>query len=418
MSDEQIDSEFFLWQGAGRVVAGQGHRDLYCRISVDPGGDLQIRAEDRTASAPFDFLNEKDLRFAIPGIIEGAPILCLQASFSSAEGHTYTFTPKRSPIWITKSKKLCSGRTAIVNFATYRVGGQRARFELKGCGWNALFIPVSEQTLTIPKNMQNKSYLITHQVEFSRSDDSPFTPTDLYAFLENLSLFLSFCRGQWVATSFTVAFNADGDLGLEQWGGGRVSSWHDAFNWIDRYNSDAIIQLYPLFLDKLQDESWNDALSHVVYWLTRAAIDNVGPDGGCILLQATLERLAWHILVRKRKAISEEGFRNLAAADQLRLLLTVLSVPMSIPEGLADLAAFGKAKALDGPGVFTIIRNKVVHPPKLLAKQQALPYYDAYLLGRWYVELAVLSACGYTGTYSNCTRENRWVGQVERVPWA
>jgi hypothetical protein len=419
MTDEQIDSEHFLWQGTGRVMAGQVHRDMNCRISVDSSGDLQIRAEDQTASTPvLDFLNEKDLRLTIPELAEPARIFCRQASINSAGRAIYTFTPKRSPIWITKSETLRFGRTAIVNFAPYYMGAQHGRFELKGCGWNALFIPMSEQTLAIGKSMQNENYVITHQVEFSRCDGSLFAPIDLHVFLEKLSLFLSFCRGQWVATSSTVAFKADGEVGLEQWGTGRVSSWRDPSSWIDRHHGDAITQLYPLFLEKLEDESWDDAFSHVVYWLTRAEIDNVGPDGGCILLQATLERFAWHLLVRTRKAISEQGFRDLTAADQLRLLLNVLSVPTSIPGGLVELAALGKSRTLDGPGVFTFIRNQLVHPPKLSAKREALPYYEACRLAKWYVELAVLSACGYTGTYSNCTREGRWVGEVERVPWA
>jgi hypothetical protein len=177
-------------------------------------------------------------------------------------------------------------------------------------------------------------------------------------------------------------------------------------------------QLYAEFVEKLLHEAWLDAIHHVVYWFARADTNNVGPDGACILLQAALERLAWHVLVRERNAISERGFQDLTAADQLRLMLNILAIPTTIPNGLAKLHALGRSRAFDGPGVFTFIRNRLTHPPKLSAGMERLPYYEAYRLAQWYVELAILSACGYTGQYGNRTILRRWVGQVEKVPWA
>jgi hypothetical protein len=137
-----------------------------------------------------------------------------------------------------------------------------------------------------------------------------------------------------------------------------------------------------------------------------------------ILIQAVLERFAWHLLVRQREALSEKGFSDLTAADQMRLMISVLDLPKQVPDGLTELAAFAKAKGLDAAEAFTRVRNRIVHPPKLQAREEKLPYYDTYRLGRWYAELAVLAACGYKGKYSNRTRKDQWVGQVEEVPWA
>jgi hypothetical protein len=63
------------------------------------------------------------------------------------------------------------------------------------------------------------------------------------------------------------------------------------------------------------------------------------------------------------------------------------------------------------------VRNRLVHPPKPNRKEMKLPYFEAFTLGKWYVELIMLSACGYTGKYSNRTKIRRWVGEVEHVPW-
>jgi hypothetical protein len=123
-------------------------------------------------------------------------------------------------------------------------------------------------------------------------------------------------------------------------------------------------------------------------------------------------------LVRERGAISDKGFRELSAADQIRLMLNILSIPTEIPVGLVSLQKLGKSKGLEGPEAFTYIRNRLTHPPKQGATSALLPLYEAYCLAQWYVELAILSACGYNGEYGNRTIIRRWVGQVEKVPWA
>jgi hypothetical protein len=402
------------------LIAGKMQHQVNCRVflTASPGKGLRI-----DVSSPFEFdfiglLNGEDSSIEIPGVTKPVQLILANAPIGSQAGSVLTFGLKHSPIWFTKSEKLRLGRTAIINFAQYWVGGPGyQRFELKACGWTALFIPVSERTLAVAETMHDENHRITHQVEFERDDKSLFTAAEAQKFLGELSLFLSFCRGQFVATSFTVAVNSNGEAAMEQWGTGRVSPWRRPSNWLDEHHGDAISQLYRAFCERLQDESWNDALSHVVYWFTRAETDNVGPDGACILLQAALERFAWHLLVRERKALSEKGFRDLAAADQLRLMLNVLSIPAATPLGLAQLAAFAKSRGVDGPEAFTLIRNQLVHPPKASAAPKRLPYYEAYCLGKWYVELAVLSECGYSGKYSNRTLEKRWVGQVEDVPW-
>jgi len=170
--------------------------------------------------------------------------------------------------------------------------------------------------------------------------------------------------------------------------------------------------------DKMLDEAWAETISSVVYWLRRSELDGAGVDGGIILIQAALERFAWHVLVRDRGAISDEGFKSLTAADQMRLMLNAMRIPRTVPEGLEGLVRFAKAAGgIDAPEAFTRVRNRIVHPPKPKAKKAIFPYYDTYRLGRWYAELCVLSCCGYTGKYSSRVRKDQWVGQIEDVPW-
>ncbi len=417
VENEQSKSDYLFWQGQARLIAGKAEHIINCRIFLRSLSDLRICSDN-----PFGFrllgLDNNGLKIDLPGLTEPADVF-IQEWFDNNRGEaTLSFQLRRSPIWSAKSEQLHLGRTAIVNFSQYWMGSpKRNSFELKSCGWAACFIPISEETLVMPTSMQSDNYRVTYQVEFSREDNSVFTVAAAQEFLEHLSIFLSFCQGQWVATSLTSATDADGALALEQWGTGRVSSWREPSGWLDEHHGECIVQLYDKFCAKLMDSSWNRTLSAVVYWLARADTNTAGTDGACILLQTSLERIAWHILVIDRKILSKRLFETLSAADQIRHMLKELSIPAAIPEGLDGLKALAGPNGLDGPGVFTLIRNRLVHPPKTEGSK-SLPYYEAYCLAKWYVELSVLSVCGYLGQYSNCTLRNRWKGQVECVPWA
>lgn len=381
-------------------------------------GDLIIESEDVSGNLPLS-IQAKDAQLDVPGVREPLDVTVIPKAWSS-EGHSsFTLMPLRTPCWFSRSRALRSGRLAVINFAPYWIGSpQNLNFELKALGWRAQFIAVTDKYLEIPQFKSDDNFRVTHQVEFSRQDGSPFTELEAQNLIWKLSLFLSFCRGHWVACSLTVGLDENGEMALEQWGTGRVSIWREPSGWLDEHSGDFIGQLYEKFLTKLQQQTWLDAIKSVVYWFTRADTNNVGPDGACILLQAALERLAWHIIVRERNAISAKGFQDLTAADQLRLMLNMLSIPTTIPNGLAKLQALGRSRTLDGPGVFTYIRNRLTHPPKVSTPSEQLPYYEAYCLAQWYVELVILASCGYTGKYANRTMMRRWVGQVEMVPWA
>jgi hypothetical protein len=393
---------------------------MNCRVYQQFGGKGELVIEGENLSGPMNrFIHTDDAQLEIPGISEPIQV-SVSGSLWNLDGYIcLTLKPLQTPCWFSKSRVLLSGRFVVINFAHYWVGSPaNLSFVLKAEGWIAQFIAVTEKSLEVPKMNAEDEFRPTHQVEFSRDDSSLFTEREAQGFLWKLSLFLSFCRGQWVGHFLMVGLDENGEMALEQWGTGRVSTWREPLGWLDEHNGNCICQLYEKFSQKLQNEAWLDAVNHVVYWFARADTNNVGPDGACILLQAALERLAWHVLVRERNAISEKGFRDLTAADQLRLMLNILSIPTTIPNGLSKLQTLGRSRSMDGPEIFTYIRNRLTHPPKISATKEQLPFYEAYCLAQWYVELAILSACGYTGEYGNRTTMRRWKGQVERVPWA
>lgn len=292
-------------------------------------------------------------------------------------------------------------------------------FKLVIDDWLFDFTPVTDSTLLYSPSVQSSSYFFTHHLCMQKSDRSSFFTRDAHDKLNDLATFFSFCHGHWVSTALTYGIDEHGQVGMEEWGTRKVSRWCRGSNWLDEHHGNCMVELFPGFMKLLaKSAEWKDAIQIATYWYIRADTNLVGPDGSCILLQAALERLAWHVLVRDRCSLSEDGFSRLTAADQLRLLLSALSIPLDLPPGLVDLCHAAKAATWsDGPQAFAGVRNRIVHPPKRGQQTTGLPYYDAYRLAKWYLDLAILSLCGYQGVYSNQTKERRWTGQVEPVPW-
>lgn len=364
-------------------------------------------------------LGRSDLNLIVPVVTHPIRIFLRKTSQSATGQASLIFVPKRSPVWTKASEPLVRGRASLLNFTGFEVGAySKAGFELTAVGWNLTIIPIIEEILAHPQPRKMGRRRVTHQLEFSRADASSFTAPEMLSFLENVGQFFSFCHGGWIGLALAVGFTQDGTSETQAWGHTRIGRLSRPDSFLDKHHLECLAQLYPAFMTKMRDPDWADAISNVVYWLRRSELDSAGTDGGIILLQTALERFAWHVLVRDSGMFSRRAFEALSAADQIKHLLAKFNIPITVPDGLSELASFARSKTLDAPGALTTIRNRLVHPPKTSSLATAYPYYDAYRLGRWYIELAVLAACGYTGKYSNRTRAELWVGQVDDVPWA
>jgi len=67
----------------------------------------------------------------------------------------------------------------------------------------------------------------------------------------------------------------------------------------------------------------------------------------------------------------------------------------------------------------TEIRNSIVHPKKssFSLAGEVSATYEVWVLGQWYLELALLQLFGYTGHYSNRLIGDTCAEQVSKVPW-
>ncbi|HML18005.1 MAG TPA: hypothetical protein VK419_13325 [Bryobacteraceae bacterium] len=348
-----------------------------------------------------------------------ADVRC-DAFLTSTSNGIVGLSPQREPIVVGQSENLTEIEFDLINFPEFwAMSGPSTRLpenhlDMVVAGWRMEIRP--PRTSPEVDALRSTLHSVTHTCTLQKSDQGAFTSEEAHNFLNVIHDVMSFAAGRWVAPVLVRGFDRDRQIRWEEWGTrplhpnlGRIETWFDTHH--AQELTDTLSGASELRKDSNRAKTFHSAL----YWYLRSSGLAAGVDGGIILLQAALELLSWHIFVTERKALSREGFGKLPADDQLRLLIESCGIPTGIPSGLADLTSTAKELNWnDGPKALAAVRNLLVHP----GKQREVPYYDAWRLAEWYVELVLLRMLSFSGEYSDRTKAQRWVGAVEPVPWA
>lgn len=261
-------------------------------------------------------------------------------------------------------------------------------------------------------------YGLTHIGCFYRADSSQFDGKTAMTMLEHLHHLFTFSKGSFCSPVLAVGFNDNEQKVWELLNSPR-EPWSNPISWFDSHHCDQLVNLFPGFIEKFEDKTWGDTLQKVLYWYARSADPSgSGIDTGIILTQIAIERLAYEYSVNHKKMLDAEDFQKLKASNKFRLLFSSLGIPMVISESQTEIHKVAKIFGYsDAPHALTDIRNSLVHPKKNRDKELKDVYYEAWALGLWYLELAILSICNYHGTCFNRLSGELWVGNVENVPW-
>lgn len=244
-----------------------------------------------------------------------------------------------------------------------------------------------------------------------------FTGKEAADCLNAVRFFLSFAKGGWCEPICAVGFDTSDNHVWESWSSPK-ESWHVPFTWFDARNGIQLASLFPGFMKRWRNSDWSEALKEVIYWYLNANFSSHGIDAGIILAQAAIERLSFEYTVKDKRLLMANGFKDLWASDKFRLLFSSLGIPIEISKDTPDIETLSKKfNWQDAPHALTEIRNSLVHPEHKRRGQLDAAYYEAWNLGLWYLGMGLLAICGYSGTYGNRLKQ-RWVGQVEEVPWA
>ncbi|MGO9180061.1 MAG: hypothetical protein ACLQHS_12510, partial [Candidatus Limnocylindrales bacterium] len=288
----------------------------------------------------------------------------------------------------------------------------RGRALLSGSGWRFTIDGHANTRRLCDSLKSTGGYAITHIGVLEREDGTAFRPSKADDRLLCVGTFLSFAAGAWAMPQLDVGVAADGRALYREYGVKQVAPWGGRFRWFHEIDGASLEHAFTGF-DKLWARSeWREPLRKLIYLYVEA--NDRPPDVGLVLAQAALEQMAWNLLVNDRQVLSRTGFDKLSAADQLRRLVATSGIPLDTPSTLRHLAGMNTPDA-DGPYWVTQLRNDFVHPPR--GGQSARTsgrIVDAWLLGVWYLELALLRLMDYSGEY----RSRLNSGEVSRVPWS
>ena len=286
------------------------------------------------------------------------------------------------------------------------------QIELRSAIWNVTLRSM-ERANEIRKYLHTKGgHVVSHVVNVSRTDNGSFSGEVAGVLLEGLRLFLCLVVGRECRAVCPVGYNALGDRVWSQWSSPNL--WEDnVLSWFHGRDSTPLAALFPGFMQRWEAERWREALKEAISWYVSGNQASRGIEGGMIFAQSAIERLAYEYCVCEKVYVRTQGFKGLPAADQYRMLLSSLSIPLGIPaEATALLAAAKSNNWEDGPKALTQLRNDLVHGGIKRANWSNDCYVEAWKLSLWYVEMVLLALCGYSDLHWN--RNNR---QVEAVPW-
>lgn len=303
-------------------------------------------------------------------------------------------------------------------------GMWRGRLILEAENWY-ISIDRLENFGNIMKSLKSKGgYAITHVGTLERSDKKPFTTEEADDVLEALHWFLSFSRGFRTSPILLVGYDNSGEKVWEKCTSYTTSPWRSVHSWFaDSQDSCSLSKLFPGFLNHWRNTTWNQPIRFAIHWYLASIAQAGDVQGSIVLMQAAFEILAWTLLVEEKAIISQQEFKRLPAAEQLRRLLLQCGVPLEIPDSLTELLKASKElNWVDGAQALTEIRNAIVHPnPKKRQKYLNRPFaeqIDAYKLGLWYLELILLNLFEYKGDYFNRIANKEFYQEnIEAVPW-
>jgi hypothetical protein len=269
-----------------------------------------------------------------------------------------------------------------------------------------------------PRNRKRHSPSLSHVCCLTRTDGSKFDGKTARQRLLDLRLFFTFSQGAFCPPVMPVGYD-NNDKSV--WALGSSPHHPDSsMSWFDRHHSEELARLFPGFMSRLEDDRWRETFHTVIYWGARSNnTHGSGIDTGIILTQIALERLAYEYSLDKQDNKFSKSFEKLKyPSDKLRYLFSNLEIPHEIPKKFSKIEELSAKEGFaDAPRFLTELRNSMVHPDNKRRNLFTDLYPDAWRLGMWYLELAILRLCHYEGTYANRLADEHWVGQVEDVPW-
>lgn len=265
----------------------------------------------------------------------------------------------------------------------------------------------------------DEQFVVTHIGRLRRADRSTFDAAKAAEVLHGWQVALSFALGRWVAPAVPVGFDPNGSRAWEKWAPWRCDPLDGfAAAWWDTRNGDDLAAFATAFLDAYLDPAHRDEVRLVAMHTIAANHSRTTIEARAMLAQAGLEYFAWVRLVLSGPMTTTTA-KDLCAAKKIRRLLADAEVAPDVPTGLPVLRDKAEERELDGPGIATWVRNRLIHP-----KSAGEPYqieglvWETSQLLLEYSELLLLHRLGYQGRVLRRYPPRRSAHDSHVVPWA
>ena len=297
---------------------------------------------------------------------------------------------------------------------------------LKHDKWEILLKPFEKISNLFEELDRDGGFAFTYEVHIKFNGRAPFVLGQVLFLLEGLEIFLSFMRRAWCQPFFFTGI-ANGNpifllhpnllLGPVR----PLTRWKREPLWCNNHFQRDLSNAFHRFMEIY--EEWQLAvtgegiseyehLTMIILNYIEAGLTTFG-ETAIVLTQSVLESIAYMQAKKSGRTFGKYEKTD----DKIRWLLSELGIAADIPPEAKDLQVYLNVrkryipKPFDGPRAITYFRNSIVHPtPEKLTRslgratekvpsEKAMRY--AIILGRMYMELAILAVLKYEGNYTN-----------------
>jgi hypothetical protein len=418
-----------LYTGLGTLtVRGQeiaGDVTVTARWLPRPRTDIEVRVGQLPNDLGLLQSSNERLRahLTLDGL--GATVEVAGNGFTLGRDLNLRLEPAEDAISVGEPADADSVRCYILNLTWFWPGpGAASAHTLRSEHWLCELVPQRTEGDLVKQLQQEGGYALTHSCSITRLPGGSIDRAASRDLLHALAHFFGFIQGAWAPPLFAKGLAGE-NVRWREWYHRYHQPWQShGPSWFDVSTGESVPELFPGFMAQWESDLWRDSLRSAIYWYIQCNRIGFGIDGALILAQAALERLAWTYVLDDKRLISVGGFRQLSAADQIRMFLTSAGVPVQIAENLPVLRKHATAHNwIDGVQAIVEVRNALIHGNpdarrRHFADGQLDLLRDAWLLALHLLELALLRICDYDGMYASRIDLPQSLGKVVRVPWA
>jgi len=330
--------------------------------------------------------------------------------------------------WGNKNCQIDKLSFVIPNFGIYPINQLNLTYKT----WDISLYPF-ENIATIFENLdENGGFALTYGGCIRCSAASSFTWEQAKFLIRPLRMFLSFVRGAWCDLLFHCGSLND-NLVFQSFLTplSPLTRWTRLPQWCNNHIQQDLNMAFNRFMSFYEEGQLEvaqnrvnvyDHLSSIISMYIGSGDLEIFGETAIMITQACLESLVYMHAEITSELINEDETADL----KIRRMLEKMNILVDIPPEAKDLQYYLNIKKRfipkprDGPKAITYLRNGIIHPsPENLikpfgAETDRVPSQRAMdliiVLGRMYMELAILNLLNYRGNYTN--RFNRTTQQI------